>query len=148
MLRSQIEVMSRCHSCPGRSTLKNPGRRRRGSCVRRWISLRSRITRSTRLRLIARPSLRVDPGGHDPVAVGRVLLGDLDDRGLDLVDRRPRASRGRRSLGRDAVDRLPADLQDARQRRRAVPLGDELTGVGDALGHSHVRNPFPRISSS
>ncbi len=37
---------------------EEPGRRRRGSLTRRWISFRSRITRSTRLRFTARPSLR------------------------------------------------------------------------------------------
>jgi hypothetical protein len=28
------------------------------------------------------------------------------------------------------------------------PSANGLTDVGDALSHSHVRNPFPRISSS
>ncbi len=44
--------------------------------------------------------------------------------------------------------RLAADFEDARHDRRAMPGGNELTGVGDALCHSHVRKPFPRISSS
>jgi hypothetical protein len=50
--------MSMCHSSAGRVTLKYPGRRRRGTERRRWISFCSRITRNTRFRLIARPSLR------------------------------------------------------------------------------------------
>src|SRR5438093_10190942 len=55
---TQTLDMSSCHSCRGRSTLKKPGRLRRSSGRRRWISFRSRITRSTRLRLTAIPSLR------------------------------------------------------------------------------------------
>ena len=55
---TQIEVMSSCHSCRGRSTMKKPGRLRRLSGRRRWISFRSRITRSTRLRFTGTPSLR------------------------------------------------------------------------------------------
>jgi len=53
---TQTEVMSSCQSWPGRSTRKKPGRLRRCSGRRRWISFRSRITRSTRLRLTAIPS--------------------------------------------------------------------------------------------
>jgi hypothetical protein len=55
---TQTEVMSSCHSCLGRSTRKKPGRLRRSSGRRRWMSFRSRITRSTRLRLTGTPSLR------------------------------------------------------------------------------------------
>jgi hypothetical protein len=50
--------MSSCHNCRGRSTRKKPGRLRRSSGRRRWISFRSRITLSTRLRLTGTPSLR------------------------------------------------------------------------------------------
>jgi len=32
------------------------------------------------------PELAIDPGGTDPVAIGRVLLGDLDDCGLDTSE--------------------------------------------------------------
>ena len=54
---TQTEVRSSCHSCRGRATRKKPGRFLRSSGRRRWISFRSRITRSTRLRLTAIPSL-------------------------------------------------------------------------------------------
>ena len=40
-------TMSSCHSCRGRSTRKKPGRFLRSVGRRRWISCRSRITRST-----------------------------------------------------------------------------------------------------
>jgi hypothetical protein len=50
--------MSSCHSCRGRSTRKKPGRLLRSSGRRRWISFRSRITRSTRLRFTGMPSRR------------------------------------------------------------------------------------------
>jgi hypothetical protein len=50
--------MSSCQSRRGRSTPKKPGRLRRSSGRRRWISFRSRITRNTRLRLTATPSRR------------------------------------------------------------------------------------------
>src|SRR5437667_6894721 len=81
-----------------------------------------------------------------PVAVGRVLLGDLDDRLLDRTPRRPPLWRAARL--RPPVERLAADLRDARHGRRRVALGDELTRAGDALSHSHSRNSFPAISNS
>jgi hypothetical protein len=88
------------------------------------------------------------PRGHHPVAVGRVGLGDLDDRGLDLVHGWLRR-RCRRPPGPgNTVDRLPADLQDARHDGRAMPGRHQLAGVGDALAHSHALKPFPRISAS
>jgi hypothetical protein len=62
------------------------------------------------------PQLALNPRGDDPLAVGRVRLGDLNDCPLDLVHQRARAARYGRRLGRNAVDRLAADLQDARQR--------------------------------
>jgi hypothetical protein len=62
--------------------------------------------------------------------------------------RRPPGSIWCPARTRDTVDSLPADLKDTRHGCRAMPGGHELTGVGDALCHSHVRNPFPKISSS
>jgi hypothetical protein len=98
---------------------------------------------------VHRPAqLALHPGGHDPIAVGRVLLGDLDDRPLDLVDRRPPGSVRCPARAGDRVGRLAADLKYTRHDCRAMPGGHELTGVGDAFGHSHVRNPFPKSSSS
>ena len=92
--------------------------------------------------------LPADPCGHEPVAVSRVRLSHLDDRHLDLVDRLTlRGVRWPPRFG-NAVDSLAADPEDARHDRRSMPAGDELTGLGDALSHSHVRKPFPRISSS
>jgi hypothetical protein len=88
------------------------------------------------------------PGGDEPVAVGRVALGDLDDRSFDVVDRRAPCSVRRLAMPGNPIDSLAADSQDARHDRRAMPASDELTGVGDAQRHSHVRKPFPRISSS
>jgi len=75
-----------------------------------------------------------------------MLLSLLDDRPLDLTAGRAPLRRAPRLGG--AVDRLAADLHDARHHRRAVALGDELTGVGDALAHSHARKAFPASSSS
>jgi hypothetical protein len=88
-----------------------------------------------------------NPGGDDPVAVGRVLFCDLDDRPLDLVDGRSRSSRGGRRLGRDAVDRLTADLQDARQRRRAVRSSflDRRSAPPSRSFSRHVYNGFSEI---
>ena len=89
-----------------------------------------------------------DPGGHDPIPVGRVLLGDLDDRLLDLVGRRALARIQRPPGSGDAVDRLAADLQHARHDRNLVAAVDELARPGDALVHSQPRNASPAISSS
>ena len=99
--------------------------------------------------LVHRPAqLPADPSGDQPVAVGRVALGDLNDRQLNPVDRWPASSlRCPARLG-DTVDSLPADPQDARHDRRAMTGSDELTGVGDAQRHSPLRKPFPKISSS
>jgi hypothetical protein len=55
---TQTEVRSSCQSWCGRSTRKKPGRLRRSSGRRRWISFRSRMTLSTRLRFTAAPSRR------------------------------------------------------------------------------------------
>src|SRR5579875_516620 len=41
------------------------------------------------------------------------------------------------SRGRGSVERLTADLSDARHQRGRVSLGDEVTRAGDALSHSH-----------
>jgi hypothetical protein len=73
-----------------------------------------------------------DQRGEHPVAVGLVVAGDVNGRLLDVIGRRAlTASPGRPGL-RDAVDRLAADLRDARHHRGRVALGDELAGPGDA----------------
>ena len=140
-------VMSSCHSCRGRSTRKKPGRFRRSSGRRRWISFRSRITRSTRLRLTATPSLRrtnaQSPSGSRrsgwPSASATIACSTGSAGG------RRCGSRPRR---RHPVERLAADPGDTRHHRGRVAFGDELTRAGDALSHSHSRNSFPAISSS
>jgi hypothetical protein len=98
---------------------------------------------------VHRPTqLALNPGRDEPVAVSRVGFGDLHDRRLDIVEGRTPGSVRCPPRPGDAVDSLAADSQDARHDRRAMPGGNELTGVGDAQRHSHVRKPFPRISSS
>jgi hypothetical protein len=89
-----------------------------------------------------------DPRRDQPVAIGRVGLRLGDDRRLDLVRGRPARRRWHAPGPGDAVDRLAADLQDARHDRRAMPGRRQLAGVGDALAHSHARKPFPKISAS
>ena len=81
-----------------------------------------------------------------PGAVGRVGLRDLDNRPVD----RPggRSPDGGRPLLGGAVDRLAADLHDARRGRGGISLRDKLAGPGDALSHSQPRNASPAISSS
>jgi hypothetical protein len=98
---------------------------------------------------VDRPAeLAADQRRDHAVAVGLVGLGELDDRRLRFIDRRALAScLGRPGL-RDAVDRLAADLGDARHHRGRVALGDELAGPGDALPHSQSRKSFPEISNS
>ena len=73
---------------------------------------------------------------------------DEDQLPLDVVEGFSPGGVGCPARLGDAVDSLAADPQDARHDRRAMPAGDEFTGVGDAQRHSHVRKPFPRISSS
>jgi hypothetical protein len=67
------------------------------------------------------PEPPAHPRGHQPGAVGRVLHGDVDDRGLDLVHGRLRRRCRCSPRPRDAVDRLPADFQDARHDRGRCP---------------------------
>src|SRR6266516_2815136 len=73
--------MSSCHSCRGRSTRKKPGRLRRSNGRRRWISFRSRSTRSTRLRLTGLPSLR----RTNAVALQQLVAPGIEERVRDLV---------------------------------------------------------------
>jgi hypothetical protein len=92
------------------------------------------------------PQLAPHQGGHHPVAVGLVVAGDLDDRGLDRVGDWPPLRRAPGS--RRSVDRLPADLQHARHDRRGKAARDQLARPSDALAHSQPRNASPAISSS
>jgi hypothetical protein len=94
----------------------------------------------------AEPSPR--PRRDQSVAVGRVRERFGDDRRLDRIRGRPTRRRWRPPRLGYAVDRLAADLQDARHDGRTVPGRHQLAGVGDALAHSHALKPFPRISSS
>jgi hypothetical protein len=92
------------------------------------------------------PELPAREGGDHPGAIGRVRFRDLDDRriagtaatgpGIDGPSRRP------------PVDRLAGHSQHARHDRRAVALGDQGAGPGDALAHSQPRKASPATSSS
>lgn len=91
-----------------------------------------------------------EPASHErgdhavPVGLARDSL--RDERGLDPVGDRTRLRSC--SRGRDPVDRLPADLQNTRHRRRGEAACDQFARPGDALAHSQPRNASPAISSS
>ena len=99
---------------------------------------------------VHRPS-ELLPGqrSNHAVPVGLIGLGDLDDRPLDRIGDRSALRHCPRS--RRAVDRLAADLQDTRHRRRGKATGDELARPGDALvqlGRLGARcRPFDRSVS-
>jgi len=140
--------MSRCQSWSGRSTRKEPGP---AATVEPPAALDQptfahHAQHALAVHAPAEPPPH--PRGHQPVAVGRVLDRDIDDRGLDLVGRRLAWRRERAPGPGDAVDRLPADLRAARHHRAPVALADKLARPGDAHAYSQSRKNFPAISSS
>jgi hypothetical protein len=134
--------MSSCQSSPGRSTLKSLGRRPRGSCVRRRITLGWGITLSTYLPFTACPSLGVTQ------AVTIPYPSDGLSWATSTIARSTSPAGGRSAASGAAASRsgrsLTADLQHARHRRRLVTDGDQLARPGDALAHSQPRNASPR----
>jgi hypothetical protein len=140
--------MSRCQSWSGRSTRKKPGRRP-ARLAPTALDQPALAHHAQDALAVDRPAELADSERRDhPVAVGLVLLGDVDDRGFHLIGTRSRASRCGRRPPRDTVDRLAADLGDARHDRGRMALRDELAGPGDALPHSQSRKSFPATSSS
>ena len=134
-----------CQSSSGRSTRKNPGRRRRPERPWRCSSRCSRISRCTRLRLTGLAELAAGERGDHPGAVGRVLPRDPEHR---LVGARQRPPLTLRRALRAPVDRLAADPRDAGDERGGAALRDELAGPGDAHAHSQPRKSSPATSTS
>ena len=115
-------------------------------------------TKQPVLGIVALRETRADPGVTYAVARGDTLASIARRSGLtiqELVD-----------LNRDKypslvmnpaliqagweleIERLPADLKNARHRRRGEPARNQLARPGDAHAHSQPRNASPAISSS
>jgi hypothetical protein len=130
--------MSSCQSRLGRSTRTKPGQLRRSSGRRRGVSLHSRTTRRTCLRLTATPSRRRT--ARRSSRSRRSGWRASPRRSLvNMVGRGPPLRRGPRR--RHRVD----GSTRARAATEAAP--DELARLGDAHAHSHSLAMLPGISS-
>jgi len=104
-------VISRCQSWPGRSNLEEPGppaARLTGAALDQ-LALANHPQHSL---LVDRPPQLPPYQAVTSGSRGRVALGDLNDRQLNLVNRWPASSVRSAGLG-DAVDSLAADREDA-----------------------------------